>query len=659
MQKTRKIFKIMLALALSAGIAAGLFFVLILEPRIKFGPALDPARLVNIERTVTILDDTDTPIANPIYDNNKIYTPLSDIPVHTRNAFIAIEDKRFYRHKGIDYRRVMGAAFKNVRSGAFKEGASTISQQLIKNTHLNNDKTISRKITEMRIAKDLERHYTKDEIIEMYLNILYFGNSMYGIGSASRILYGKTPAELSIKESAVLAGIINNPSKYSPYRHPEAALERGKLVLKQMHDNDMLSAEEYEAALNEAFAFRSETLAQDQFINAVVREAADKLGCDKEDIFKRQYTIGTYAAPKLSQQIKAVCEPIKVSDYKLVIADNRTGHVLYTYGNSRNDLSNLKRQPGSALKPILCYAPALENNAIYTVTPILDEKISFGAYSPSNYKDKYYGWVSIKDALKLSLNIPAIKLLEMNGIESSKKMASAAGVRFDKEDNSLALAVGGMTRGATLEQIANSYQAFANGGAYCPISYVKFIADRTGKIIYKSDSISSQIMKDSTAWLITDMLKECAKTGTAKKLAAFSNIAAKTGTVGTKNGNSDAYCIAYSPCYTVAVWFGGDLDNSVSGGNHPTRLARDILQLLADATQFEVPRSVVQLDIDLKELTENHKVMLAGSDIPKRFKASAPFSSDNIPRQYSTVQIPFWEYDPFWNYFFDNFEIKE
>lgn len=666
MLKSHKISKIILLTVAVILLAGALFCVLLLEPAIPIGQALDTDKLVNIERTVTILDDEGLPIGDRMYANNKRYVSLSELPEYTKNAFIAIEDKRFYKHKGIDWKRVAGAAVQNIKNRSFREGASTITQQLIKNTHLSNEKTIHRKITEMRIARDLERKYTKDEILEIYLNILYFGNSMYGIGSASHVLFDKKPQELTVKESAILAGIINNPYRYSPYNHPDATLQRGNLVLKQMVDNGFISQEDYQAALSETVDFERRNLVQDQYVNAVIRQAAERIGIPKEELFKRQYTIATYTKQTWQNEIETLpllnsgeAEGRGVRQYRVLVTDNQTGAVLASTGYGRNDISALRRQPGSTLKPVLCYAPALENDTVYPITPILDEKTTFGDYAPSNYKDVYYGWVTLKDALKYSLNIPAVKMLEANTVAYAKSFAQNVGIDFDERDNSLALAVGGMTYGVTLEQIAGSFQTFGGGGKFKKPTYIRYIADRDGKLLYRDDRTDTQAMRPSTAFLITDMLQECAKTGTAKLLSGFDNVAAKTGTVGTAEGNSDAYCVAYTPQYTIAVWCGGEMDNGIAGGTYPTRIVKEILTLLDDRQTFACPPDVTKLEIDVDALNNEQRVLLAGPDIPLRKRQAVYFAVDHRPQRYSTVQNPFWDYEEFFDSLFDNYQIEE
>ena len=220
MKKFRKVIKIFALVSCVLIIALTIFGFLIIEPNIKINgfKSLDKEKLNAYSQAITINDKNGNAIIGSIYDKNRIYTPLSKLNKQTINAFIAVEDKRFYSHKGIDYLRILSAMKNNILSGEFREGASTISQQLIKNTHLTNEKTINRKLQEIRIARDLERNYSKEKILEMYLNSLYFGNGVYGIGSASRAYFGINASELSLSQSAIMAGIINSPARYDLYR---------------------------------------------------------------------------------------------------------------------------------------------------------------------------------------------------------------------------------------------------------------------------------------------------------------------------------------------------------------------------------------------------------------------------------------------------------
>ena len=619
---------------------------LIIEPRVKIDgfAELDRARLDNVSKTVTILDSNDKPLSNPIYDNNKIYTKISDLPTCVPAAFVAIEDKRFYSHHGVDYLRILSAAKNNVFSKSLKEGASTISQQLIKNTHLKNEKTFSRKIQEIRIARDLERHYEKSQILEMYLNILYFGNNIYGIGTASEIMFGKPANKLTLAEGATLAGIINSPAELNPYIHPDKTINRRNLVLKRMREQDLISEQDYNDAIKAELTLDKRSVTINQYVNNCISEAQKILMKDKSDVFGAGYEIGTFYNCDLQSFADDIAAKFAVDggEINIIIAENENGNFITNSSDSKRDLTDVKRQPGSTLKPFVCYAPALEANTIYPITPILDEKTAFDGWSPSNYNDKYYGWVSIEDSLARSLNVPAVKLMESNGVIKSKSVAGKFGIKFDKEDNSLALALGAMHNGVTLNSLVDAYRTLANGGMYSTGRYVRYIKDKNGNYVYRAGAQNSKrAISEDNASLLTKMLQKCAENGTAKMIKyAHCHAAAKTGTVGNKDGNTDAYCIAYTPQYTLAVRIcaKGDepLSNAYAGGTLPAKICKIILKKLGDKGDFDTPETVVKLDVDLDELANNRKVLLAGDDIKSENRLSAYFSSANVPRTYST-----------------------
>lgn len=669
MKSSKKVIKIIGIVMLSTLLLGIISFSIILEPNFKINnwESLDENKLTKIERTLSILDKNDSLISDPIYDNNKIFVSIDKINRHTIDAFTSIEDRRFYEHNGIDYLRILSAIKTNLLSKSFKEGASTITQQLIKNTHLNNKKTIARKIQEMRIARDLERNFTKDEILEMYLNILYFGNNMYGIGTASKIMLNKSPQELSIAESALLAGIINNPSKFSPYKNMESAIGRKNLVLKQMLKFKKISKNDYDIALNENIILGDEQ-SNNHYFDAVINEACEILNCSQYELFKNNYIIGTNLSTDLQLEIEKLIKKNTPSNEEVnieaIVIDNLSGNILTTNASSKHNLSKLKRPPGSTIKPLIAYAPALEKKLIYPTTPILDEQMGFGNYKPTNYNKKYYGWTTVEHSLINSLNIPAVKLLEMNGIEYSKSFCKKLGISFTKKDTSLTLALGGMSTGISLKELANAYTAFANNGKFVEAKYIRYITDKNNEIIYEHNPTNTIAMREDTAYMINEMLSKCAKSGTAKRIG-IKNVCAKTGTVGDTNGNSDAYCIAYTPNYTIAAWYGNEdkkMNNTITGGGFPTILAKEILLLLDDKTIFNIPENIVKLKIDNKELMLNHKVLLADNKIQEKDKKTATFSKDNLPTQYSKQNKLDENYENFLDIRdldFNNFQIVE
>lgn len=611
-------------------ICIGTFFLLI-SPNINIlnAPNLNSAQLTSYSRTVKILDKNGDIIDNALYDNNKLYVKVDELHDYTKKAFIAIEDKRFYDHNGIDYRRIASAMVSNMKSMSFAEGASTITQQLIKNTHLSNAKTIKRKLNELRLAQQIEKLYTKDQILESYLNILYFGNGIYGLGTAGKVMFGVPASELSLAQSAALASIINNPTKYNPYKNEGNLTRRKELVLSQMLRQGFITENEYQEAKAETVVFNKNK--QVQFVSGVIKEACKRLNCTEKELFIGNYTIKTQYDKTISDNAKKIINNFNLDCYmRILVLDNAVGGIVCDETNA-NDYINFRRSPASAIKPILSYAPALENG-MTPLSQIYDEPTDFNGYSPNNYNSIFRGYQSLKDSLKYSSNVAAVKLLHENGIEYSKMIASKFGIHFDNDDNSLAIALGGMRYGVTLTELANAYRVFANSGVYSECSYISPIR-RVNNTPFTNNK--TYAIGDDTAYLITDMLQECAKSGTAKRLQRIDNIAAKTGTNGDENGNYDCYCIAYTPQYTFAVWLGAKntaIPNNYTGATCADFIAKLIKNSdIKTQTPFEMPRSVGYYFVDGLELNSTHNVYLASPLLPKRYCIRTLLSNRNLP----------------------------
>lgn len=523
---------------------------------------------------------------NEINLSNKASVSINKLNKHTKDAFVSAEDKRFYSHKGIDYIRVGGAIISNLKTKSFSEGASTISQQLIKNTQLSSEKTINRKLKEIKLARALEQNYSKDEILEMYLNNIYFGNGNYGIENASNYYFGKSSKDLTLAESALLAGTINAPSIYNIENHTEKAKTRRNLILSIMHSQDKIDETELNNALNEEIKLNLKKQSNNNYMfNEIINEACAILKINENKLKNSDIEIYTNYNSSLSDSINNLIK----NNYKnlanlntaSLVIDNETGTIISVIGDTKTLQS--KKQPGSTIKPILVYAPAIENGIITPDTKILDEKIDISGYSPENADGKYHGFVSAKECLKNSYNIPAVKLLNEIGISTAQNFAKKLNIEFTDNDNHLAIALGGFSEGTTIKQLADSYMAFANNGEFSPSKYITEIKINN-KTKYKKNNARQSVMKASTAKLITDMLIETSKTGTAKKLNSLSyEIASKTGTVGKKNSskNTDAYSISYTTEHTVLTYIGGnELNSNINGSSYPTMINKNIFELL-------------------------------------------------------------------------------
>jgi len=638
MERIKKIALAFFIATVSVVVAVLLLLFIILNPAIPLPcfEELDKERLVNVNKTITILDKNGNTVSDPLYEGNKTYIKLSDIPTHVINAFIAVEDKRFFSHNGVDYYRIVGAAINNLKSGKFSEGASTITQQLVKNTHLSSDKTLKRKINEIRIAQDLEKNYSKEEILESYFNILYFGNNVYGLNSAAKYFFNKPATSLSISEGALLAGIINNPYKFNTIKNKEISIKRRNTVLKRMFDQNYISSEDFDKARNDSLNL-IECNSINHSVGEIIDEAICVSGLPTKRLFSNNYTISSTISSTYSNLLKNIVRNNKKDDYEIIamIVENKTGNCLAKESSIKKYISDFRRSPGSAIKPLLCYASALEKKLIYPASPILDEPISINGYKPNNHDGKFHGWVSCEDALVHSYNVPAVKLLDMVGVDYAKNVASNCGFKFEDEDNSLALSLGGMKYGMTLDEIVEGYLTLACGGKRRKINYISEIKDKNGNCVYVSDDKSTDVLRKDTAELVNVALRKCATIGSAKRLRGLNNVCAKTGTVGTNNGNTDAYCIAYSPNFTVGVWCGvidkSLMPNEMSGSTIPCEIVKEIFCMLDDKEQIAMSDIVVKIAINAQNYIKNQKIMPADNKTAGKNIVEYYFSKDNLP----------------------------
>ncbi len=604
---------------------------------------LNKDNLTSASLNISIFDKNNNLIKEENTFNGK-YVKLSSLPQYIPDSFISIEDKKFYSHKGINYSRIIKACLENVKSFSYKEGASTISQQLIKNSHLSGEKTINRKIKEISLTRKLEKNFSKEEILEFYINIIYFGNNTYGIEEASNYYFSKESKDLTIGESALLAGMIKSPNKYSPIKHKENALYRRNLVLSEMAKDGKISYSDEIRYKSEPILLKinnNKINKLNSYTEQTIDEAVSILKMPAKQIAIGNYKIYTYQNPKTQNKLQSTLSnaSFENNDYCGIVIDNKSHGISAFNGCSAYKILENKRQPGSLIKPLLVYAPALEENIIYPSTMILDEEISISGFSPKNSNGKYVGYVSAKESLAKSINIPAVKVLSYTGINKAKEYGKRMNLLFDEKDNSYALALGGMTYGTSLKEITNAFTTFANQGRFAEAKFIHFITDKNGNVIYKHEPYEKQIFRDDTAYLITDMLKESAKSGTAKKLKNLSvPIASKTGTVGIKGlkENTDAWNVSYTTENTVGIWV-GNLDNtpiSISGGNQPTEVVKTFYNDCV-FDDFKQPSSITQKEIDLIELNKNHKVVLSNNATPSRYKQNALFSRFNEPEECS------------------------
>lgn len=605
--------------------------------------SLNEEKLSSPALAVELYDYENRPLKEENTFNGE-YAKLSTLPENLKNAFISIEDKSFYSHHGLNYKRIIKAGINNVLSHSLKEGASTISQQLIKNTHLSSEKTFERKIKEIVLTKKLEKAHTKDEILECYLNVIYYGNNCYGIESASQYYFSKPASKLELEECALLAGMVKSPNKYSPILKQSTALERRNLVLSEMQKDGYISQEQFLRASQQPINLNlqsEEQNALNSYSQAALDEACEILKVPAKTIAINGYKIHTYLDKdkQLALKESLLKEDFNCADHAAIVLDCKRHAITAYQANSAYKVLDAKRQPGSLIKPIIAYAPALNEDIISPSTQILDEQLALGEYNPKNVDGKFRGYVSATEALSKSINIPAIKVLSYVGIDKAKAYAESMGLEFDEGDNSYALALGGMRYGTNIKQIAQSYSTFANMGKYADAKFVEYITDASGKILYHHKPTEQQVLREDASYLLTTMLQDAATNGTAKVLKELNiPIAAKTGTVGKGKDNIDAWCVAYTPEEVCATWV-GNLDNTpitVAGGNQPARCVKNYFSAsTTTSSPFVQPGSVVEREIDLISLENSHKLELASPNTPARFKQSALFSIFNLPKDIS------------------------
>ncbi len=658
MKKALKISLIVIAsIVVIVAIIAAIFISTIMNETKNV--VFDKSKIISATRQINVYDTNGNVLDNLSYGGQKV-VELKNISDDTINCFLSIEDKKFYSHKGLNYKRMAKAAINNIKSREYKEGASTISQQLIKNTHLTNEKTLKRKLKEIILTKKLEKTFTKDEILETYLNVIYYGDGCYGLEEASNHYFNKPASTLNICEAATLAGLIKAPAIYSPTSNYENSLNRRNLVLKSLFDDGYITDEDYKnyAATPIELDINTNNEKNSIYIENTKTEAEEILNMPMQQITLNGYKIYTYFDPlKQDALIKSLENEShyhknnygNIADSLGIILDNNSVGVTAMYGKSKYNLANFKRQPGSAIKPILVYAPAIDCGEISPCTQILDEKVDYNGYSPNNVGNQFYGYVSVRDAVAKSLNVPAVKIMDYVGLEKCKNFAKNAGIEFNEYDNGYAIALGGFNEGITLKELVNSYIPFSSSGSYRQAKFIKKITTKNDVVVYENIKEKSQIMGDDTAFLTTDLLKAGVDYGTSSRLKNLPfQVAGKTGTVAIKgtNLNSDVYSIAYTTTDTIGVWLGNytfnkeyNLESSNNGGTYCTSMVKDVLGSIytTPPTDFAKPASVIELSIDIKNTEENHTIKLADECCPERYRESEIFAERFKPTEVSDL----------------------
>lgn len=570
---------------------------------------------------------------------NRLPVPLTKVPKDLQNAFVALEDNRFYQHSGVDPRAVLRAAWINIAAGGVAEGGSTITQQLARNAFLTQDQTWKRKVQEVIIAFQIEKQYTKNEILELYLNQIYFGAGAYGVQAAAQTYFGKNVDQLNLAESAMLAGLPNSPNYYSPFNNMKAARERQATVLDQMVKYgylDQATANKTKIATIKIASSgepvkpdpkakpdpnRKEdiTASASYFIEYITAQLIDKYGADT--VYKEGLKIYTTLDMEMQKSAeKAMRElPVLKKDAKglqqpqgaLVSIDTHTGHVKAMVGGRGTDKFNravlAERQPGSAFKPFV-YLTALDVGKS-PATMIDDKPFRVGNYAPMNYDRSFRGPITLRTALELSRNIPAVKLAQEVTPERVVRNAQNMGISTlvtsgTHNDITLAMALGGLTRGVTPLDIASAFGVLANQGVRVePVTILK-VVDRNGKVLEQHVPKEKMVVNERVAFLLTDMLKGVILRGTGTGANIGRPAAGKTGTT---DEHKDAWFVGYTPELSTAVWIGFDSDGTLdgtTGGEIPATIWRLFMK---EATakmpvkDFARPRGIVTATVSTRD----------------------------------------------------------
>lgn len=606
--------------AVLAGMVVGVFLTLIHDlPEIRSLESFKPS-------AVTRIYSSDKVLLAELFAERRDPVPLSVIPKHLKDAIVATEDRNFYRHSGVDIKGIFRAVIKDIWAREFVEGASTITQQLAKTLFLTSKKTLMRKLKEAVLAFQLERRYTKDEILEFYLNQVYFGSGAYGVESAARIYFGKSVDTLSLSECALIAGMPKAPSFYSPLVNPSRAVARRNIVLKQMKQSGIISDDEYQSAI-EAPVLVSEGKRKAlkapyfvEYVKPLLESAIGSSGLYREGLvvsttlsYRLQAAAEASVADRLAeleQRMKKRGEKDPVPQSALIALDVNTGGILAMVGGRDffsspfNRATSARRQPGSAFKPV-AFALAVERdipqNQMLLDAPVAFKDADSGKdWRPGNFSGTYKGEITLRKALALSENIPAVRLIEMLRPPDVATFAHHLGIDAPLDPN-LALVLG--ASGTSLMELTAAYAVFANRGEWSEPFGVSEVMDRSGRVLWRVQPKKRVVMSRSGAAIVTNLLEAVIQEGTGRNARVLDRpVAGKTGTT---NDFRDALFIGYSPSIAAGVWVGNDDYRSLGRGETGARAALPIwIEFMQTALSdmplhyFDIPDDVVSIRMD-------------------------------------------------------------
>ncbi len=614
---------------------------------------------------------------------NRVWVEFGNLPINMQHAAVAIEDKRFYEHKGVDWYRTVGAFSNMFLSMRNDFGGSTLTQQLIKNLTQEDDITVQRKLLEIFRALEFEQMYTKEEIMEWYLNVIYLGESCNGVGTAARTYFDKDVWDLSLAECASIIGITNNPSKYDPYISRNNNKERAKLILSEMYDQGYITLYEYTEAVasvdtlvykrgeDEEYVMTINSYYVDTVIADVKRDLMEEKGINEERAVDLIYNGGLQIYACIDMNAQSIVDNIyndpanfpQIKSYKgetlqsgAVVMDPYTGEVLAIGGGIGQKTGNLifnyaidaKRPPGSSIKPIATYGPAIDQGLISPDTKVKDAgpdeiKLSGTTWLPSNAGGGHMGVVTIRTALINSLNTVSAQILDkLSPKVSYQYLAEHMGFTslVEEDSNYAPLALGQLTNGCTVREMCQAYSSFVNDGVFTYARTYTHILDSDGKMVLANTPSTIVAFKANTAWTITSMLSDAARYGTGWEsyLASMPN----AGKTGSSSDYCDRWFVGYTPYYVCAVWTGYKTPARMYvSGNPATQTWKKIMDPLNEGLPyktFKAPQYISPTNIfgDIEE--ESPTPSPEESEIPSDNPSSGTSPTGSIPG--SNTDIP-------------------
>ncbi|MCK5780803.1 MAG: penicillin-binding protein [Psychrilyobacter sp.] len=615
-----------------------------------------------------IIYDKDGFIVDYLSQQKGDQVDIENTPIFLQKAFIAVEDKRFYSHPGIDIIRLGGATIKNILKGRIVAGGSTISQQLSKNVFLSNERTFSRKYKELIITFEVERIYSKDQILEKYLNEIYFGAGTYGVNEAAKDIFNKDLSQLNLPESALLAGIPNRPNYYDPRKHLDNAIKRSHIILKLMFDQKYISKDQYDKAISYKFVMkntnknytknttiifdegrrRRNSVKAPDFVDIIENKLVDLV--DPKILAKGGFKVYTTLDEKMQQTAKSTFQNYSrfKKDKKLqgamITLDANTGEIrsiIGGYNYHSGDFNRgveAKRQIGSTFKPFVYYT-ALEKG--YTMNQMIDgSSVKYGDWTPKNYGNAKYQDITLIQSLEKSINTIAVKLLDEVGVNSvvDNFNKTSIDVEFDKN---LTIALGSLSTSPL--ELATAYLPFANGGYAMTPSFITRIEDVDGNIIYENEKLDGvEVFDPINTSLMTYMLEKVVEYGSGKGAKIKSKHGFpidQGGKTGTSNDYRSAWYAGITPDYVTVVYMGYDdntsMPNGSAGGSLAAPMWRSFYQtMIDDGTYMPTKFEFIKDSIDSGELVRRDIDIRTGEvkKAPTEFRREILFKKDQAPK---------------------------